>query len=138
MNPIDCDTYIATFSGMTEILAQAKGGGDFGDASKGLGNVIKFMNVLGIVLAFGGLLFAAAMFIMGQTDKVIFGVIGAAIGGLAWVIVKTFFKLSGDVGDVDDMFKMIPLLPFGIRWAQAKAQQCRFQLQSEASKADNL
>ena len=43
---------------------------------------------------FGGLLFAAVMFMMGQTERMIYGLIGALIGGLSFLIVKAMFSSS--------------------------------------------
>lgn len=131
METLDYNTMMASIGGMGDMLAQAAPAATtgFDDASAGLGKIIKFMNVLGIVLAFGGLLFAAAMFIMGQTDKVIFGVIGAAVGGLAWVIVKAFFEASKGAGDdIDAFLKILPLLPCAYWLIGTKAGNCRDML----------
>lgn len=62
------------------------------DWQTGFGKVLGLLNMIGLVLAFGGLLFAAVMFMMGQTERVLYGVVGAVIGGLAWVITKTMFE----------------------------------------------
>ena len=65
-------------------------------------SVLSLLNMIGLVLSFGGLLFAAVMFMMGQTERVLYGVVGAVIGGLAWVITKTMFETgSGTTVNID-------------------------------------
>jgi hypothetical protein len=59
-----------------------------------MSGALGILNLVGLVLAFGGLLFAAVMFMMGQTERMIYGLIGALIGGLAFLIVKTMFSGS--------------------------------------------
>ena len=59
------------------------------------GSVLEILNLVGLTLAFGGLLFAAVMFMMGQTERMIYGLVGAVIGGMSWLIVKTMFEGSG-------------------------------------------
>jgi hypothetical protein len=59
-----------------------------------MGGALEIMNLVGLVLAFGGLLFAAVMFMMGQTERMIYGLIGALIGGLAFLIVRAMFSSS--------------------------------------------
>jgi len=59
------------------------------------------LNLVGLVLAFGGLLFAAVMFMMGQTERMIYGLIGALIGGLSFLIVKAMF--SGSDANVESL-----------------------------------
>ena len=72
----------------TYILAEGTFTGNFGA-------VINILNMVGLVLAFGGLLFAAVMFMMGQTERMIYGLVGAVVGGMSWIIVKTMFSASG-------------------------------------------
>ena len=54
-------------------------------------------------LAFGGLLFAAVMFMMGQTERVLYGLVGAGIGGLSFIIIKVMFSTAGGSSDVDSL-----------------------------------
>ena len=61
------------------------------DLKSQMGGALGILNLIGLVLAFGGLLFAAIMFMMGQTERMIYGLIGALIGGLAFLIVKAMF-----------------------------------------------
>lgn len=63
--------------------------------------VVNILNLVGLVLAFGGLLFAAVMFMMGQTERVLYGLVGAGIGGLSFLIVKVMFSTAGGSTDVD-------------------------------------
>ena len=66
-----------------------------------MSGALSVLNLVGLVLAFGGLLFAAVMFMMGQTERMIYGLIGALIGGLAFLIVKGMF--SGSDANVSDL-----------------------------------
>lgn len=63
--------------------------------------IINILNLVGLVLAFGGLLFAAVMFMMGQTERVLYGLVGAGIGGLSFIIIKVMFSTAGGSSDVD-------------------------------------
>jgi hypothetical protein len=84
------------FSSMP-FVAQAAGGGL---ASK-MGGALGVLNMIGLVLAFGGLLFAAIMFMMGQTERMIYGLVGAIIGGLAFIIVKAMFQSGGSGSGIE-------------------------------------
>lgn len=65
-----------------------------GDLKSQMGGALGILNLVGLVLAFGGLLFAAVMFMMGQTERMIYGLVGALIGGLSFLIVKAMFQSS--------------------------------------------
>lgn len=71
------------------------------DLSGQMGGIVNILNMVGLVLAFGGLLFAAVMFMMGQTERVLYGLVGAGIGGLSFLIVKVMFNAGGGSSDVD-------------------------------------
>lgn len=71
------------------------------DLADTFSGVINILNLVGLVLAFGGLLFAAVMFMMGQTERVLYGLVGAGIGGLSFIIVKVMFATAGGSSDVD-------------------------------------
>jgi hypothetical protein len=71
-----------------------------GSFSSTFGVVLNILNLVGLTLAFGGLLFAAVMFMMGQTERMIYGLVGAVIGGMSWLIVKTMFSSSGASVDI--------------------------------------
>jgi len=53
------------------------------------------------VLNMVGLLFAAIMFMMGQTERMIYGLVGAIIGGLSFIIVKAMFSSGGSDSGID-------------------------------------
>lgn len=72
-----------------------------GDFNETFGSVLYILNLVGLTLAFGGLLFAAVMFMMGQTERMIYGLVGAVIGGMSWLIVKTMFSQSGATVDIE-------------------------------------
>jgi len=82
----------------TSLLAQSGGSTDLKTQMSG---ALGILNLVGLVLAFGGLLFAAVMFMMGQTERMIYGLIGALIGGLAFLIVKAMF--SGSDANVESL-----------------------------------
>lgn len=65
--------------------------------------IINILNLVGLVLAFGGLLFSAVMFMMGNTERVLYGLVGAGIGGLAFIITKVMFSTAGGSTDVDNI-----------------------------------
>jgi hypothetical protein len=65
--------------------------------------IINILNLVGLVLAFGGLLFAAVMFMMGQTERVLYGLVGAGIGGLSFIIIKVMFSTADGSSDVDSL-----------------------------------
>jgi hypothetical protein len=74
------------------------------DLADSMGGALSILNMVGLVLAFGGLLFAAIMFMMGQTERMIYGLVGAIIGGLSFIIVKAMFQSGAGesgVGDID-------------------------------------
>lgn len=73
----------------------AAGSGTDADFNSAFGSVLYILNLVGLTLAFGGLLFAAVMFMMGQTERMIYGLVGAVIGGMSWIIVKTMFGQAG-------------------------------------------
>jgi hypothetical protein len=81
-------------------LPLAAGTGELHDKFSGIINII---NMVGLVLAFGGLLFAAVMFMMGQTERVLYGLVGAGIGGLSFIIIKVMFSTAGGSGDIDSL-----------------------------------
>jgi hypothetical protein len=41
------------------------------------------------------------MFMMGQTERVLYGLVGAGIGGLSFIIIKVMFSTAGGSADVD-------------------------------------
>ena len=67
------------------------------------------LNTLAMVLCFGGLLFAAVMYMAGNQTMMKAGIVGALIAGLAWVIVKTFFGNAGITTTID-ISMLSPLL----------------------------
>jgi hypothetical protein len=79
-------------------LAQG-GAGD--DLKSNMSGALGILNLVGLVLAFGGLLFAAVMFMMGQTERMIYGLVGALIGGLSFLIVKAMFGSDNNVSDLE-------------------------------------
>ena len=73
------------------------------DLTTKFGGIINILNLVGLVLAFGGLLFSAVMFMMGNTERVLYGLVGAGIGGLAFIITKVMFTTAGGSTDVDNI-----------------------------------
>ena len=97
MSPIAISTLGANILRFSMPLA-ATASGDLAGKFSGIINII---NLVGLVLAFGGLLFAAVMFMMGQTERVLYGLVGAGIGGLSFIIIKVMFSTGGGGGDVE-------------------------------------
>ena len=40
---------------------------------------------------------------MGQTERVLYGLVGAGIGGLSFIIIKVMFSTAGGSGDIDSL-----------------------------------
>lgn len=55
------------------------------------------LNAIAILLFFGGLLMAAIMCMIGRTEYLKYGLVGAGLGGLSFVIVNTFFTAGTGV-----------------------------------------
>ena len=102
MNSIAVATFGANILRFTMPLAQTSETTLAGNMS----NIVSILNMVGLVLAFGGLLFAAVMFMMGQTERVLYGLVGAGIGGLSFVIVKVMFAAGSDGTDAADTVNM--------------------------------
>lgn len=81
-------------------LAQA---GTEAQMAENFSGIVNILNMVGLVLAFGGLLFAAVMFMMGQTERVLYGLVGAGIGGLSFIIVKVMFTSGGGSDDIESI-----------------------------------
>lgn len=96
MSSIAIATFGANMLRFTMPLAAASS-----DLTEKFGGIINILNLVGLVLAFGGLLFSAVMFMMGQTERVLYGLVGAGIGGLAFIITKVMFSTAGGSSDVD-------------------------------------
>lgn len=103
MNSIAVATFGANILRFTMPLAQ---GTTEATLAGNMSNIVSILNMVGLVLAFGGLLFAAVMFMMGQTERVLYGLVGAGIGGLSFVIVKVMFAAGSDGTDAADTVNM--------------------------------
>ena len=71
--------------------------GAAGNLQQNLGQVARVLNAIAVILFFGGLLMSAIMFMIGRTEYLKYGLVGAGLGGLAWVIVTTFFQAGSGV-----------------------------------------
>ena len=71
--------------------------GAAGNLQQDLGQVAGVLNAIAVILFFGGLLMSAIMFMIGRTEYLKYGLVGAGLGGLAWVIVTTFFQAGSGV-----------------------------------------
>jgi len=67
------------------------------DLSTGLGKIAGILNAISMVLFFGALILSSLMYATGRTEHLKSGIIGAGIGGLAWIITKTLFQAAGGV-----------------------------------------
>ena len=68
-----------------------------GDLVTGLGKVAGVINAISVLLFFGALVMSGLMFASGRTEYLKYGLIGAGIGGLAWVIVQTMFQAASPI-----------------------------------------
>ncbi|MES2593952.1 MAG: hypothetical protein V4662_01380 [Verrucomicrobiota bacterium] len=103
MNPIAVATFGANILRFTMPLAQT---GTEQTLAGNMSSIVSILNMVGLVLAFGGLLFAAVMFMMGQTERVLYGLVGAGIGGLSFVIVKVMFNAGNSGSDSTEQVNM--------------------------------
>ncbi len=99
MNPIAISTFGTNILRFTMPLAQTNETSLAGQMS----GIVNILNMVGLVLAFGGLLFAAVMFMMGQTERVLYGLVGAGIGGLSFIIVKVMFNSAGGSDNIEEI-----------------------------------
>ena len=102
MNSIAVATFGANILRFTMPLAQTTEG----TLATNMSNIVSILNMVGLVLAFGGLLFSAVMFMMGQTERVLYGLVGAGIGGLSFVIVKVMFAAGNSGTDSTEAVNM--------------------------------
>jgi len=65
-----------------------------------MSKVAGIMNTIAVVLFFFGLVMAGVMYTLGRTEYMKYGIVGAAIGGLAWPITKFLFE-AGSGEDID-------------------------------------
>lgn len=78
----------------TIILAQA------GGFNQAMGQAVGIINAICLVLVFGGLVAAAVMYMTGRTEVMKHALVGAAVAGLSWVIVNTFFSAGGQTANI--------------------------------------
>lgn len=97
MSPITISLAGARIVQFTAPLAQMQ------ELTDQFSGIIGILNLVGLLLAFGGLLFAAVMFMMGQTERVLYGLVGAGIGGLSFIIIKVMFSTAGGSSEVDNI-----------------------------------
>ena len=67
------------------------------DLAAGLGVVAGIMNAISMILFFAALILSGVMFASGRTEYIKFGLVGAGIGGLSWLIVSTMFTAASPV-----------------------------------------
>ena len=82
------------FTGFTVTLAQVT-------LNDQMGKVAGILNLIGLIIFFGGMLMSSVMYMLGRTEQMKYALVGSGIGGMAWVIVKTFFETSGQTMNVD-------------------------------------
>jgi len=68
--------------------------------SEQFGAVLGIINWIALILAFGGFIFAGFSAMQGRNEQMVAGLIGGALMGLSWVIVKFFFE-QGSGEDID-------------------------------------
>tara|TARA_R110002049_G_scaffold264075_3_gene440192 strand:+ start:1855 stop:2130 length:276 start_codon:yes stop_codon:yes gene_type:complete len=63
-----------------------------GDLALNLGKIVGIINAISTVLFFAALVMSSLMFATGRTEFIKYGLVGAGIGGLSWVIIQTLFQ----------------------------------------------
>jgi len=81
------------YKNMDEIMTLAQQGSE--TLNQGLGYVVSIIRKISIVLFFAALVISGVMYTTGKTDAIKYGLVGSAIGGLAWLIVTAMFGASG-------------------------------------------
>ena len=72
------------------------------DLTGQMSKVAGILNTIAVVLVFFGLVLAGVFYMMGRTEYMKYGLVGAAIGGLAWPITKFLFENgSGETINVE-------------------------------------
>ena len=71
------------------------------DVTEALGKVVWLLQAISMVIMMASLVIAGVSVTSGRIEYVKYGVVGAALSGLAWVLVKALFSLSGDSISID-------------------------------------
>lgn len=66
-----------------------------GSVTQALGQAGGIINSFGFIGCFAGVVYAGYNAMQGHTDKIKYGLLGAALCGLAWVIVSQMFAAGG-------------------------------------------
>lgn len=61
------------------------------DLASGLGKVGSVISAIAMIWFFGSLIYAAVSFSIGRSEGLAPALLGAGVGGLAWLIVKFLF-----------------------------------------------
>ncbi len=72
------------------------------DLTGQMSKVAGILNTVAVVLVFFGLVLAGVFYMMGRTEYMKYGLVGAAIGGLSWPLTKFLFESgSGETINVE-------------------------------------
>jgi len=65
------------------------------ELTDGLGKVAGVINSISMILFYTALILSGVMFTSGRTEHLKYGLVGAGVGALAWILTKTLFEASG-------------------------------------------
>ncbi|MEM7564025.1 MAG: hypothetical protein AAF353_13385 [Pseudomonadota bacterium] len=67
----------------------------------GLSKIAGIIQAVAMIMFFASLVLAGAMIAIGRTEYLLNTLLGATIGGTAWLLVKTLFGMNGTLPAVD-------------------------------------
>lgn len=62
---------------------------------EGLGEIVNVIRLVSMVLCLGALIFSGVTFALGRVEAALWGLGGAGICGLAWVITQKLYEAGG-------------------------------------------
>ena len=65
------------------------------DLRASISAVAGVINAISLLLFFGGMILSALLFMIGRTEYLKYGLVGAGVGAMAWTIISTFFSVGG-------------------------------------------
>ena len=62
---------------------------------EGLGEIVNVIRLVSMILCFGALIYSGVNFAIGRVESALWGLGGAGICGLAWVITQKLYEAGG-------------------------------------------
>jgi len=61
----------------------------------GLGKIVNYVRQISMLLCLGALIYSGITFATGRVEAALWGLAGAGICGLSWIITQKFFEAGG-------------------------------------------